>query len=165
MLKDMFKKTEIQVALIAAFATIFTIVGSIWTSNLTNNNQLELQRIDEIREMKRTYYNDLTEAYTLKLMYNDMPDSIEKTEAQMKFLKEASRLPLYASQEMVEFIENMKNPIIAKNTNVKEFYIIMRKDLCSNEFKAFENLNDMSITISNNVIITDSQGNKKIQGK
>lgn len=163
MLKEMFAKTEIQVAIIAALATIFTIIASIWVSNSTNNAQVELQRIEAVREMKRAYYNALTEAFTKKLMYINMPDSIEKVEAEMQFLEESSRVPLYASQEMVEFIENMKDPEKAKETKLKEYYIIMRKDLCSNEFKEFKDLADISITVPDKVIVTDSQGNKSIQ--
>lgn len=113
--------------------------------------------------MKRTYYNQLTESFTKKLMYIGKPDSIEKVEAEMRFLEEANRLPLYASQEMVEFIEQMKNPEIARNTSTKEFYIIMRKDLCSNNFDEFNNLNEIGIGIPDKVIITNSQGEKNIQ--
>lgn len=164
MLKEMFSKTEIQVAIIAAIATIITVIGSIYISNKTNNTQVELQRIEAVREMKRTYYNDLTEAFTKKLMYTNMPDSIEKVEAEMKFLEEASRLPLYASQEMVEFIETMKDPKTAKDTKLKEYYIIMRRDLCSNEFNEFNELADLSITVPQRVVVTDSLGNKYIQG-
>lgn len=163
MLKNMFAKTEIQVAIITVIGVFLTVIGSIVVVNLTNNGQIELQRIEDVREMKRTYYNQLTESFTKKLMYIGKPDSIEKVEAEMRFLEEANRLPLYASQEMVEFIEQMKNPEIARNTSTKEFYIIMRKDLCSNNFDEFNNLNEIGIGIPDKVIITNSQGEKNIQ--
>ena len=165
MIKEMFKKTEIQVALISVIGIVIAIIGSIIATNITNNGQLEQQRIEAVREMKRTYYNQLTEAYIEKLMYIDKPDSIEKINSEKKFLVEASRLPLYASQEMIEFIERMKNPNIAAKTSVTEFYKIMRKDLCSNDFENFKDLSNISISIPNKVVITDSEGNKIIQEK
>lgn len=163
MLKEMLSNTEIQVAIIAVVGVIFTIIGSIIATNLTNNSQLEQQRIDSIREMKRTYYNQLTEAYTEKLMYINKPDSIEKIEAEIRFLKESNRVPLFASQEMVEFMEKIKNPEIAKKTSTGEFYLIMRKDLASSDFKNFDAPIELSISIPNKVIVTNEKGIKKLQ--
>lgn len=163
MIKDIFLKTQIQVAIITITGVIITVVGSIVATNLTNNGQIEQQRIEVVREMKRTYYNQLIEAYTKKLMYVNQPDSIEKVEAEMQFLEEASRLPLYASEEMVKFIEDMKKPDIAEKTTTVKFYKIIRNDLCSNAFEKFNDLNEISIIIPDKVIITDQDGNKKIQ--
>ncbi len=162
MIIELLNKTEIQVALIAAVTTICTVIGSIYAVNSTNSSQLELKRIDSIRDMKRTYYNALAKSFALKLMYNDVPDSIEKVEAEMNFLKEANRLPLYASQEMIEFIEKMKDPKLAANTKISDFYIIMRNDLYSTDFKPFDSQFELSITMPHAVIITDPQGNKQI---
>lgn len=163
MMKEIIKNTEIQVAIITVVGVLLTIIGSIVATNLTNNSQLEQQRVDAIREMKRTYYNQLTEAYTEKLMYINKPESVEKVEAEMRFVKEASRVPLYASQEMVEFMENIKDPEIAKNASTAEYYRIMRKDLASCDFKNFDNLIEISIPIPNKVVVTDENGDKQIQ--
>ena len=162
MVKEVSANTEIIVAIIAMIGVILTIIGSIIATNLTNNSQLEQQRIDSIREMKRTYYNQLIEAYTEKLMYINKPDSVEKIEAEIRFLKEANRVPLFASQEMTEFMERMKNPQIAEKTSTGEFYLIMRKDLASSDFKNFDAPIELSISIPNNVTINE-KGNKKIQ--
>lgn len=163
MLKMMMQKTEIQVAIIMVIGVFVTVVGSIKATNLINNGQLEQQRVEAVREMKMKYYNQLTETFAEKLMYTNLPDSIEKVEAEIRFLKEANRVPLYASQEMVQFIENMKNPEIAKSTKTSEYYKIMRKDLSSSDFEDFKNSMSMSISIPNKVIVTGSTGDKEIQ--
>ena len=155
--------TDILVAIITMGGVVFSVIGSIIATNLTNNAQLEQQRIDSIREMKRTYYNQLLEAYTEKLMYVNKPDSVEKIEAEMRFIKEVNRVPLYASQEMVEFMEKMKDPKIAKGTNPGEFYLVMRKDLASSDFENFDTSLQLSISIPNKVIVISGNGNKKIQ--
>lgn len=152
---------NVVIALIAATATVFTIIGSIVATKMTNNAQLKQQRIEAVREMKRTYYNQLVETFTDKLQYSNKPDSVEKVEANMKFMVEANRLPLYASQDMVKFINDTKVPHNTRSS--AEFFNIMREDLCSNDFIEFNGLNDVSMSISNDVIVTDSQGVKQIQ--
>ena len=109
-------KMEIIVALIAAGATVLTIIGSIVAVKVTSNSQIKEQKIAADREMKRKYYNAFIEAFTKKLFYINKPDCMEKIEAEMTFVLEANRLPLYASEEMIQFIERIKNPQIAKET-------------------------------------------------
>lgn len=156
-------KTKIAVAVITAVATVLTVVGSIAIAFMTNNAQIEQQRFEEAREVKRTYYNQFIEAYTNKLQFVDKPDSPEKVEAEMAFVLEVNRLPLYASQEMVEFVNSMWDHKTATLTSTNEFYDIMRRDLCSDEFFSFEGLEEFPMAISSKVIITDSDGNKIIQ--
>lgn len=153
---------EIIVALIAVGATVLTIIGSIVAVKLTSNSQIKEQKIAADREMKRKYYNAFIEAYTKKMFYAFKPDCIEKVEAEMAFLIEANRLSLYASEEMVQFIENIKDPINAKKTKMNDFFVILRKDLCENTFEDFSDIEGISLTIPNRVICTDSNGQKKI---
>ena len=89
-------KSEIIVALIAAGTTILTIIGSIVAVKITSNSQIKEQKIAADREMKRKYYNAFIEAFTKKLFYIGKHDCIEKIEAEMAFVLEANRLPLYA---------------------------------------------------------------------
>ena len=49
-------ETEIIVAIIAASATVMTIIGSIIATKMTTNAQLREQQIASNREMKRNYY-------------------------------------------------------------------------------------------------------------
>lgn len=55
-------KMEIIVALIAAGATVLTIIGSIVAVKVTSNSQIKEQKIIADREMKRKYYNAFIEA-------------------------------------------------------------------------------------------------------
>ena len=155
-------KMEIIVALIAAVATVLTIIGSIVAVKVTSNSQIKEQKIAADREMKRKYYNAFIEAFTKKLFYINKPDCMEKIEAEMTFVLEANRLPLYASEEMIQFIERIKNPQIAKETKMEELLVILRKDLCENSFDNFSDIKEITLTMPNRVIYTDLNGRKNI---
>jgi hypothetical protein len=155
-------KSEIIVALIAAGTTILTIIGSIVAVKITSNSQIKEQKIAADREMKRKYYNAFIEAFTKKLFYIGKHDCIEKIEAEMTFVLEANRLPLYASEEMIQFIEKIKNPQIAKETKMEEFLIILRRDLCENTFENFSDIKGISLVLPSKVIYTNSNGQKNI---
>ena len=149
-------KMEIIVALIAAGATVLTIIGSIVAVKVTSNSQIKEQKIIADREMKRKYYNAFIEAFTQKLFYINKPDCMEKIEAEMTFVLEANRLPLYASEEMI------KNSTIAKETKMEEFLVILRKDLCENSFDNFSDIKKIALVMPNRVIYTDLNGRKNI---
>ena len=155
-------KMEIIVALIAAGATVLTIIGSIVAVKVTSNSQIKEQKIIADREMKRKYYNGFIEAFTQKLFYINKPDCMEKIEAEMTFVLEANRLPLYASEEMIQFIERIKNSTIAKETKMEEFLVILRKDLCENSFDNFSDIKKITLVMPNRVIYTDLNGRKNI---
>lgn len=155
-------KMEIIVALIVAGATVLTIIGSIVAVKVTSNSQIKEQKIAADREMKRKYYNAFIEAFTKKLFYINKPDCMEKIEAEMTFVLEANRLPLYASEEMIQFIERIKNPQIAKETKMEELLVILRKDLCENSFDNFSDIKEITLTMPNRVIYTDLNGRKNI---
>ena len=57
-------ETEIIVAIIAASATVMTIIGSIIATKMTTNAQLREQQIASNREMKRNYYAKFIDAFT-----------------------------------------------------------------------------------------------------
>ena len=116
---------------------------------ITSNSQIKEQKIAADREMKRKYYNAFIEAFTKKLFYIGKHDCIEKIEAEMTFVLEANRLPLYASEEMIQFIEKIKNPQIAKETKMEEFLIILRRDLCENTFENFSDIKGISLVLPN----------------
>ena len=110
--------------------------------------------------MKRKYYNAFIEAFTQKLFYINKPDCMEKIEAEMTFVLEANRLPLYASEEMIQFIERIKNSTIAKETKMEEFLVILRKDLCENSFDNFSDIKKIALVMPNRVIFTDLKQRK-----
>lgn len=154
------KKTEM---IIRTAIGSLTIIVSIIGVSMTNSAQLKQQRFEAAREIKRTYYNQFIEAYTNKLQFYNKPDSLEKVEAEIVFVQEVNRLPLYASQEMVEFVNSMWDKENATLASTSEFYDIMRRDLCSDEFLPFENLEEFPMAISNNVVVLDLNGQKNIQ--
>ncbi len=149
-------------ALLAAATALLAIVSSVGICCYTNYMQLKLQKSIELQDMKRAYYNEFTEAYTKRLMYQHASGSIEKTEADMKFFIEVNRLPLYASEEMIKFINDMKDPEKAANTSTADYYSIMRKDLYSTNLEEYHELENIEITIPGKVVITDNEGNKVI---
>lgn len=153
---------EIIVAIIAALATILTIVGSFFVTKMTSNSQLKEQQISADREMKRVYYTKFVDAFSRKLFYINKPDCTEKTEAEMDFALEANKLPMYAFEEMLLFIENIKDPQKALDTDITDFLMILRNDLCENTFTKLPSDVKISLTIPNNVICRDDTGNKKI---
>lgn len=155
-------ETEIIVAIIAASATVMTIIGSIIATKMTTNAQLREQQIASNREMKRNYYAKFIEAFTKKLFYADKPDCVEKVMAEMEFVLEANKLPMYASEEMLQFIEKMKNPKAAQDTPVGEFLKILRNDLCENDFNKLSNQTELSLTVPNRIICSDENGRKTI---
>ena len=159
-------ETEIIVAIIAASATVMTIIGSIIGSiiatKMTTNAQLREQQIASNREMKRNYYAKFIDAFTKKLFYADKPDCVEKVMAEMEFVLEANKLPMYASEEMLQFIEKMKNPKAAQDTPVGEFLKILRNDLCENDFNKLSNQTELSLTVPNRIICSDENGRKTI---
>lgn len=154
-------KTEIIVAIIAAIGVWATVVGSIRTTNTTNKAQLEAQRIEAVRNMKRTYYASFIDAYTKKMEYVFMPDCIEKAESNMRFVEEATRLPLYASQAVVELIERIKT---ASPIDPKELFELIRADLCSNAFEPFDGLDSFIITLPDQVVV-EHNGIKQLLSK
>ena len=82
--------------------------------------------------------------------------------AEMEFVLEANKLPMYASEEMLQFIEKMKNPKAAQDTPVGEFLKILRNDLCENDFNKLSNQTELSLTVPNRIICSDENGRKTI---
>ena len=113
-----------------------------------------------MRTIKLEYYHKFIEAFARKYNYISCPDSKEAVEANLNFILEINRLPLYASQEMVHLIESIRNN--GGQNQFSELYSVLRKDLSTDEFSAFNDLN-FSFTIPEKTIITDKDGNKIVQ--
>ena len=152
---------EIIVAIIAALATVVTVIGSILAVKLTSNMQIKEQRIIENRAMKRQYYTRFIDAFSKKLIYMNQPDCKEKTEAEHEFILEANKMTMYASEEMIQFIEAIKNPQIAKEKKMDEFLIILRKDLCDDSFRPFTKISGISLSMPSRVECSPKKEKKK----
>lgn len=72
-------------------------------------------------------------SYQKKLTNSDQEIKKMFNKATEKFAIEASRLPLYASADVIAFIENCKNP--NNSNNINDLYNLIRKDLTSSSFK------------------------------
>lgn len=157
-------ENEIIIALIEAGTTILTIIGSIVGSiiavKLTGKSQIKEQKIAADREMKRQYYKAFVEALTKKMFYENKPECIEKVEAEIAFQLESNKLVLYASEEVVQFMEGIKDP--AKECNLGEILLLLRKDLCDSSFERFVNIKEIKFTMPIRVICTDFTGKKHI---
>lgn len=153
---------NVKIALITVVGALLTIIGSMVIVFLTQKANIKEKKAADIRDIKLKYYHKFCEAYVNKHLYMGKENCIESVEANMEFIREVNRLPLYASNEMIAFIEKIKNPDDAKDTKFDEMYILIRDDLNSDEFKRFNKDLETSLAISDKVIIQDKEGNKKI---
>lgn len=64
---------------------------------------------------------------------------LKLSESNKNFCIEASRLPLYASEEVINYIEKSKSP--GGDLTLKDFYQLMRKDLSSGKVKKIKEMN------------------------
>lgn len=101
-----------------------------------------LDRKAKVLEIKQQYYHKFLEAFIEKMSYqNKLTNSDQEIKkmfdkATEKFAIEVSRLPLYASADVIAFIENCKNSNDSNNSNdINDLYNLIRKDLTSSSFK------------------------------
>lgn len=149
----------IKISLIASLTAIISIIGSVFVNQHLSNENSKQQRAVEIRKIKQEFYHKFTESFLLKLTYLQKieskkidlnnpdlnnPDIQKYLEADRFFCLEKNRLPLYASQELVELVES-----VAKGTNINftTLFDLIRKDLCNNDFFVFNDLKEISMTL------------------
>ena len=137
---------NIILAFIGALTAIITIVGSIYVNQQLSVDNARQQREMEIRKIKQEYYHKFTESFMLKIAYLPKPDSDEYKSADKYFCLERNRLPLYASQELIEWVDSVARGTIP-NADFTVLYDMIRKDLCNNDFKEFNNLKEISVTL------------------
>ena len=94
-------------------------------------------------------FNYFLEALSVKFSHINNMTTKEAIEANKTFCIENNRLPLYASQDIVEMIN-----LFAKGGKPPEFtelYELVRKDLCSDSYHEFIKLKQIHFQIPNNV--------------
>jgi heme/copper-type cytochrome/quinol oxidase subunit 2 len=133
-------------SLITALTAIITVIGSIYVNQSLASENAKNQRSMEIRKMKQDYYHRFTESFMLRLAYLPNQNSNEFKDADKKFCIEKNRLPLYASQEIVEYVDEVAS---GKNltANFKTLFELIREDLKNDDFRGFEELKDISVTL------------------
>jgi hypothetical protein len=141
--KESFSET-IKISLIASLTAIISIIGSVFVNQHLSNENSKQQRAVEIRIIKQEYYHKFTESFLLKMTYLNQPDTQKYLEADRIFCLEKNRLPLYASQEIVELVESVAR---GANVNFTTLFDLIRKDLCRNDFIEFSELKEISVTL------------------
>jgi len=138
--------SNVTIALITAVGAIVTIIGSVYVNQKLSVENAKHQRALEIRKTKQDFYHKFTDSFMLRMTYFQNQNSIEFKEADVSFCLERNRLPLYASQEIIEFIEKVAAGN-GFNPDFKIYYEMVRRDLINEEFKDFDNLGKISITL------------------
>lgn len=136
----------IIISLIGALTAIITVIGSVYVNQLLTTENAKQQRAVEIRKIKQEYYHRFTESFLLRIAYLLNQKSIEFKEADKTFCLEKNRLPLYASQEIVEYVEEVAD---GKNltADFKTLFEMIRKDLKNDDFADFDKLKHLSVTL------------------
>ncbi len=112
--------------------------NDVLASELAYLKDSKLQRNAEARKIKQDYYHMFLEAVSIKFSHlNDM-ETEEAILANRKFCIEVNRLPLYASQEVVEFVSQFAGG--GKAPEFTDLYQVIRKDLCSDTYNDFDSL-------------------------
>ena len=108
-------------------------------SELAYISDAKLQRNAEARKIKQDYYHMFLEAISIKISTPN-PNSKEFELANQKYCLEFNRLPLYASQEVVEFF----SASAGAPPEFTQMYEVIRQDLYSDNFENFENLSSFN---------------------
>lgn len=115
--------------------TWFSITG-LWIGYIINSVLSEKDLMKQKNfEIKQKYYHEFLKIFSIKLNYitkNPPKDSNQEEDEELKkinkeFAFEVSRLSLYASSEVIDLIEKMKDN--EKNFEVKEMINLIREDL------------------------------------
>jgi len=131
---------NVLIAIIGAITASITIIGSVFVAKTTGFYEGQKQRQIETRNLKREFYNQFIEVFTRNMSINNNP------EINQNFCIEVNRLPMYASQEVVEFVNEIaskKNAATEAETDKAEFaklFSLIRADLCSDDYKEFTDL-------------------------
>lgn len=153
---------NVLITIITLLGVLLTITSSLFIVKMTERANLKLKRAEDVRNVKLKYYYKFCEAYVNKYLYSGFGGCNEEVQASMEFVREANRLPLYASKEVIEFIENLKNPEKAKEKDFGELYTLIRNDLNNDDFELFEDKLNTQLTITNKVIVKDEHNNAQV---
>ncbi len=141
---------KIVIALIAALSTIVTITGSIFTNRFLISEQIRKEKEMDFLKVKREFYHDFLEFFLIHLSYmaKGQSSTNEAGENEKILLIYKMRLPLYASQEVIEFFENSNS----NQSNFSELYRLIRIDLLNSNLTEFKNLGNISVHLLRNFI-------------
>ena len=138
---------KIVIALIAALSTIVTITGSIFTNRFLTSEQIRKEKEMEFLKVKSEFYHDYLELFLMRLSYmnSGLLWTKEALENERKILIYKMRLPLYASQEVIEFFEKSNS----SQADFSRLYELIRIDILNSSLREFENLGTISVHLPN----------------
>lgn len=139
---------NVVVALVGAIAATITIVGSFTVALLTSAATAKQQRNAESRKIKQEYYNVFLESMSKKLSYTNNQTSDDAIKVNQEFCTEVNRLPLYASQRVVEHVANLASGG-PDNRDFSLLYSLIREDLCNDNYEKFKKLSGFPFQIPN----------------
>ena len=119
--------------------------NDILASELAYLKDSRLQRNAEARKIKQDYYHMFLEAVSVKFSHINSMETDDGILANRKFCIEVNRLPLYASQEVVEFVSQFAGG--GTPPNFTALYEVIREDLCSDTYDKFNNLSQFYFQI------------------
>ena len=130
---------NVIIEIIGGINAVLSIIGSIFVNKLTAKQQ----RDSEVRMIKQQWYNNFLEAFSKKISYANNGVEVPE-EINAKFCEEFNRLPLYASEEVIECIN-----LLNKNSDrpIFELYKVIRNDLCESKYKEFKKVSEFSFQI------------------
>jgi hypothetical protein len=137
---------KIIISLIGSLTAIITVIGSIYVNKLLSNENSKRQRALEIRKTKQEYYHEFTESFLLRIAYLPNQKSKEFKDSDRKFCIEKNRLPLYASQEIIEYVDEVASGK-SMTADFKTLFDLIRKDLLNDELKEFQDLKSLNVTL------------------
>lgn len=142
---------NVIIAIIGAITAATTIIGSVFVAQLTASHEAEKQRQIEARNLKREFYNRFLELFS-KNMASMNSGSQEDLKVNQEFCIEVNRLPLYASQEVVELVNHVASGNAKPGeADFNKLFSAIREDLCSDDYKEFNNLKTINFQIPNKV--------------
>lgn len=120
--------TRVFLALVAAITAVVTTLGSFYLAGFNARKKEEQDRATESRKLKIDYYFRFLEALTRKMSHPKDDD------LNMTFCVEKNRLPLYASQEVIELVEKIAKGVQSNTPTFTDLYAAIRNDLTTSAF-------------------------------
>jgi len=137
---------KIIISLIGSLTAILSVIGSIYVNKMLSNENSKQSRALDIRKTKQEYYNKFTESFLLRITYLPNQKSKEFKEADKTFCIEKNRLPLYASQEIIEYVDEVASGK-SLTADFKTLFEMIRTDLLNDDLKEFHELKSLNVTL------------------
>lgn len=136
---------SVIIAIIGALAAGVTILSSIYIAKSTNNANEKQQQDMDARRIKQEKYNAFLDIFSKVIFYKEKhSEELNKNDYKLtlEYAVEYARLPLYASEDVVELLQ--KNPG-TELAVITELFRLIRKDLCDNTFTEFKKISNIQI--------------------